>query len=107
METVVGFARRQNTINIKKVTDNSHVINLSQGLTDDEITKSAKEYGKNTFTEKKKKSFLHEFFKNLSDPIIRVLVIAMGINIIFSMRNVNWIEVGGIGLTVFIAAKRS
>lgn len=104
METVVGFARRQNTKNIKKVTDNSHVINLSQGLTDDEITKSAKEYGKNTFTEKKKKSFLHEFFKNLSDPIIRVLVIAMGINIIFSIRNVNWIEVGGIGLTVFIAA---
>ncbi len=104
MDIIVGFERKQTGGIIKDVTDTSHIINLLQGLTDDEVTQSAKQHGKNTFTEKKKKSFLHEFFKNLSDPIIRVLLIAMGINILFSIGSINWIEVGGIGLTVFIAA---
>ena len=53
---------------------------------------------------KKKKGPVREFFANLSDPVIRILLFAMGINLILTFGRVNWIEIGGIGATVFAAA---
>jgi len=85
------------------IPSKSHIIRHNHGLTSEEAKVNSELYGKNQFTKKKKKNIISDFFKNLSDPVIRVLLIAMGINILFSFRHVNWVEVGGIGLTVFIA----
>ena len=106
MDKVLSVGRRsaslKDSINRENYKE-KHIINLNFGLTAEEVELNTKHFGKNSFTKKKKKNIISEFFKNLSDPIIRVLLIAMGVNILFSISDINWIEVGGIGMTVFIA----
>ncbi len=74
------------------------------GLDDSAVALSRKMYGSNSFTEKKRRTFIGAFARNLSDPIIRVLIGALFINLIFTFHDVNWIELGGIALTIFTAA---
>ncbi len=74
-----------------------------RGLSEKEAERSRELYGENVLTKKKARSFAAEFFHNLSDPIIRILLCAMGINAALTFRNINWAEIGGIGATVFIA----
>ena len=74
------------------------------GLSSADAALSKKLYGPNAITRKKKKGPVREFFTNLSDPIIRILLFAMGINLVLTFGRVNWVEIGGIGATVFVAA---
>ena len=73
------------------------------GLSEEDAERSRALFGKNVLTKKKKRSFIADFFRNLSDPIIRILLFAMGINAALTFRNINWVEIGGIGATVLIA----
>ena len=73
------------------------------GLTDAEAEDSRRLYGRNELTRKKKPSFFADLLRNLSDPIIRILLCAMGINAALTFRNINWVEIGGIGFTVLTA----
>lgn len=99
---VFGNVRKRSRTSFIKPKE---VINFNKhGLTSKEADELRKKYGSNSFTEKKRISFIGEFFKNLSDPIIRVLIGALVINIAFTFKNVNWVEAGGIALTVFIAS---
>lgn len=74
------------------------------GLTADEAERSIRENGKNILSKQKKKSFLSRFFSNLNDPVIRILLGALVINIFFSLRGGNVIETVGIAIAVFLAA---
>ena len=74
-----------------------------RGLSDAEVAESRQKHGSNKLAEYKKKSFIKGFISNLSDPIIRVLIGALFINIIFMFPNVNWFESGGIAVSIFIA----
>lgn len=103
MNKAAEFGRKN--VVIQKNDDESATLTPSEkGLSDEEVLLSSRLYGENRFTEKKRRTFIAEFFKNLSDPIIRVLIAALFINIVFTFRDVNWVEAGGIALTVFIAA---
>jgi len=103
MDIKTSFGRSHDRVSNKY--DYRYPVKPSErGLSDAEAERSRELYGKNRFTEKKKRSFAAEFFKNLSDPIIRVLLIALAVNIIFTIGKVNWVEIGGIAATVFIAA---
>ena len=73
------------------------------GLTDAEVEESRRLFGKNELTKKKKRSFFADFRANLADPIIRILLCAMGINAALTFRNINWVEIGGIAFTVLTA----
>ena len=75
----------------------------SQGLSAIQVELSRKTHGANKLNEYKRKSFIKSFFSNLSDPIIRVLIIALFINIVFMFPNVNWFESGGIATSIIIA----
>ena len=66
------------------------------GLSDEEVKESLLLHGDNSFKKEKKKSFLGKFFENLCDPIIRILIIAMIMQIVFSFGNCNYIEIVGI-----------
>lgn len=77
--------------------------NISLGLSDNEVHSSRKKFGSNSFTQKPRHGFVYQFIRNLCDPIIRVLICGLIINIIFTYKNVNWIEAGGIALTVFVS----
>ena len=76
---------------------------VKKGLSDKEVIESRKKYGENKIEAHSRVSFFGSFISNLKDPIIRILIVAIFINIIFMIPNVNWFEVGGIALSVFIA----
>ena len=73
------------------------------GLTDKEVLLSREKYGANRLKEYKRKSFFKCFLSNLGDPIIKVLIGALFINIIFMFPNINWFESGGILSSIIIA----
>ena len=73
------------------------------GLDKKEVEKSRKEHGENIFTVKKKKSFWGRFLANLGDPVIKILIGALIINILFMFRDADWFETGGIAVSVFLA----
>ena len=75
----------------------------TRGLTEEEVIASRKKHGANTLEVKKRKSFFRQLLGNFGDPIIRVLLIALAVNVIVLFREVNWIETGGILLAVFLS----
>ena len=76
---------------------------IKLGLCDSEVIKYREKYGENKLEKGKKKSFFSLFISNFSDPIIRVLLIALFINTVFMFPNINWFEAGGIALSICIS----
>ena len=74
-----------------------------KGLTDAEVQESASRYGTNRLTQQKKVGFLARLLKNLGDPIIRILLAALGINLVFMLGSFDWFETLGIVLAIAIA----
>ena len=75
----------------------------TNGLTDQQVLLSRKEHGANALTHKKRDSFFRQYLSNFGDPIIKVLLIALGINVLFLFRNHDWYESAGIAVAVFLA----
>lgn len=73
------------------------------GLTDAEVISSRAEHGSNAMTKSQRKGFWRHFLSNLNDPIIKILLAALIINIVFVFRTSDWIETAGIGISVFLA----
>lgn len=73
------------------------------GLCDAEIKASAQRYGTNRLEKQKKPSFFARLIGNLGDPIIRILLIALGINMVFMLGSFDWFETFGIILAIAIA----
>jgi len=74
------------------------------GLTNEEVIINRKKYGSNTFSKKKQDSFLKLLLETFSDPIIKILLIALGIKTIFLIRDFDWYETVGIVLAILIAS---
>ncbi len=75
----------------------------NKGLSADEVIASRQKHGENKLGEHKKKGFVRSFLGNLNDPIIKILIIALFLNVIISIPNINWFESFGIGASIFIA----
>lgn len=74
-----------------------------KGLSEAEVERSRGEHGDNSLTKERGKSFLRRFFENLSDPIIRILMIALVIEVLFTLGNCNYIEIFGILSAILIS----
>ena len=74
------------------------------GLSDEEVVIYRKKYGSNTFSKKKKDSFLKLLLETFSDPIIKILLIALGIKMIFLIKNFDWYETVGIVIAIMVAS---
>ena len=74
-----------------------------KGLTDSEVLSSRAEHGDNSLKKEKTKGFARRFFENLSDPIIRILLIALGVQLLVTMGNDNYLEVIGIVIAILIS----
>ncbi len=72
-------------------------------LTDREVEAARATGGSNTLTRKRQRSFWRQFFSNLGDPVIRILLCALGLNLLFSFKGGDPFETAGIGLAVFLA----
>lgn len=73
------------------------------GLSPKDVQKSRAEYGKNTLTQKPRKTFFKQFLCAFNDPIIKILLIALCLNIIITFKNANIFEPLGIALALFLA----
>ena len=76
---------------------------ISKGLTDQEAEISRKQNGANILNHKKSKSFIKCFFENLGDPITRILLVALVVNLFFVFRGGDIFETIGIGTSVLLA----
>ena len=74
------------------------------GLTEQEVIKNREEYGTNIISEENNNSFFKLLLETLGDPIIRILLIALGIKTIFLIRDFDWYETVGIVIAIFIAS---
>ena len=75
-----------------------------KGLTNEEVIRSRKKYGSNSITHIKKNSFFKLFLESLADPIIRILLIALAIKIIFLFKDFDIYETIGILIAVLLAS---
>lgn len=73
------------------------------GLSRRQVEASRRKYGENNFTQKKRAGFFKQFLASFGDPIIRILLAALLINILFLFESRNWFETIGIALAVFLA----
>ncbi|MCD7776041.1 MAG: HAD-IC family P-type ATPase, partial [Firmicutes bacterium] len=76
---------------------------LPRGLSADEADVSRRLHGSNAILRKKKKSFLRRYLECFSDPIIKILIGAVLINLIISAGNINIYETLGIVAAVFLS----
>ena len=74
-----------------------------QGLSESEVRAARQVHGANVLSQKKRKGFIRQFIGNLGDPIIKVLLCALGIHILLMFRQADWLETVGIAVSVFLA----
>ena len=74
------------------------------GLTDKEVIESVKKYGTNKLVTKSKSSFFKLLIESLGDPIIKILLIALAIKIVFLIKSFDWYETIGIVIAIFLAS---
>lgn len=100
-------------LSYKVVCPHKHIIRYAErmnfmeeykGLCDAEAKESARKNGYNRITEQNKVSLWQKYKQNFNDPIIMILLAALGINVIFTFfGKVDWFECAGILAAVLIA----
>ena len=79
-------------------------MNNYNGLTDNEILENRKKYGTNEISKNKSNGFLSLLLESLGDPIIKILLIALAVKVIFLFRDFDWFETLGILIAIFVAS---
>ena len=77
---------------------------MLNGLTNKEVIEQRKEYGSNEITRAKQKGIGKLFLESLGDPIIKILLIALGIKTMFLFHEFDWFETLGIVIAIMIAS---
>lgn len=80
-----------------------HTVMSQEGLSEEQVLESRKRYGSNQITKKKRKSFSRQFLEGFGDPIIKILLAALVVNVLFLFRDANWYETLGIAAALFLA----
>ncbi len=75
----------------------------AKGLSSAEAEKSARLHGKNTIAAREKTSFFRRWLDGFSDPIIKILIGALILNVIVSLGNIDIFESAGILIAVLIS----
>lgn len=79
-------------------------MNTKNGLTDKEVLLNRKKYGSNEITNTKTNSFASLLIESLGDPIIKILLIALAIKVVFLFKDFDWFETLGILIAIFLAS---
>ena len=74
------------------------------GLSNEEVIESRKKYGNNSISGNNKNSFFRLFIETLGDPIIKILLIALAVKILFLFRDFDYFETIGIVMAIIIAS---
>ena len=74
------------------------------GLKNSEVIASKKLYGSNILPQPARQSFAHKLWENMQDPMIKILLVALGINMLFVyMGQADWVEALGIMIAILLA----
>ncbi len=73
------------------------------GLTDRQVGDMRRKYGSNELPHKPGQSFWRHFLAAFGDPIIKILMLALGANLLLLLRGADWYEPVGIAAAVFLA----
>ena len=73
------------------------------GLSEHEVLLSRQQYGSNRLHRGKRRGFFARYLDSFGDPIIKVLLCALAINVVFLFRGQDWYESVGIAVAVFLA----
>ena len=73
------------------------------GLTDKEVTESKNKHGTNTEKCQKRRTIISLIIESFSDPIIKILLIALLIKVLFMFQDFNWYETLGILIAIFLS----
>ena len=74
------------------------------GLTSEEAAQSLKKFGNNALSKPPQQTFFEKLLDNFKDPIIRILIVALLVNIVFVyMGHADWIETVGIFVAIILA----
>ena len=74
------------------------------GLSNEEVVKSREKYGSNEVVVKNKNTFFKLLLESLGDPMIKILLIVLGIKVVFLFAEFDWFETLGILIAIFIAS---
>ena len=74
-----------------------------KGLSDEEVIRARREGGANELEEIRSVPFLGKLVKNLGDPIVRILIVAFFVTLLFSGGAGSIFESLGIALSVVIS----
>lgn len=74
------------------------------GLSKEEVTRSREKYGNNALETIHRDTFFKQLLRSLGDPIIRILLIALGIKTVFLIKDFDWYETVGIAIAIFLAS---
>jgi len=77
---------------------------LTFGLRQENAEKLLKQGLGNSLSPKKRTSFLSKLLENLNDPIIKILLAALAVNILFLFRGEGWFETAGIAFAIVAAS---
>ncbi len=74
------------------------------GLTSEQVRTSLEKFGNNTLSQPPRDTFLDKLLDNFKDPIIKILLFALLVNVVFVfMGHGDWIETCGIFLAILLA----
>ena len=76
----------------------------TNGLSDKEVLESRKKYGSNTLSKIKSDSLFELFLESLGDPIIKILLIALIIKVVFLIKSFDIFETIGILIAILISS---
>ncbi len=76
----------------------------SAGLSEEEVLQAREKFGSNVLSTEKPRGFFRHFLSNLGDPVIRILLCALVVNLFLVFRGGDLAETIGIGISVFLAA---
>ena len=77
---------------------------METGLKEQVVLENRKKYGSNSISKTKSKSFIKLLLETLGDPIIKILLVALGIKIMFLFKDFDWYETLGILIAILIAS---
>ncbi len=94
---ILYYYKKQGEITLNKVQ--------IKGLSESEVELSRKNHGDNRIEGQKRESFFKKLLQNFEDPIIKILLVALAVNIIFALArdDFNAFESAGIAVAILTA----
>lgn len=74
-----------------------------RGLSESQAAASRRAHGDNTLSRRRRSTLWQQFLSNFGDPIIKILLTALALNLVFMFHHFDWYETAGIAAAIFLA----